>query len=87
MIVIPAQFGPPGMRALDELLDVAELHVVPAVAELVQIAFEAWQRFGKGRHPAGLNFGDCFAYATAIREGEALLFVGEDFSKTDVPEA
>ena len=44
----------------------------------------AWRRFGKGRHGAGLNFGDCFAYALATTSGEPLLFKGDDFSKTDV---
>ena len=56
-------------------------------AELVQTAFDAWQRFGKGQHPAGLNFGDCFAYALAMRRGDALLFKGQDFSQTDVLQA
>lgn len=84
MIVISARLGPPGVQALGELLDAAAVQVVPADAQLVQIAFDAWQRFGKGQHPAGLNFGDCFAYALAVRRGDALLFKGQDFSQTDV---
>jgi ribonuclease VapC len=47
-------------------------------------AVEAWLRFGKGRHPAGLNFGDCLSYATARLAGQPLLCTGEDFSKTDI---
>jgi len=50
----------------------------------VEIARLAWRRFGKGRHPAGLNYGDCFSYALALTRGEPLLFKGEDFAKTDV---
>lgn len=49
-----------------------------------KLAVEAWSRYGKGRHPAGLNFGDCFAYALAKSRGAALLYKGDDFSKTDV---
>jgi ribonuclease VapC len=87
MMVISARLGPTGVQALGELLDAAEVLVVPADADLVQTAFAAWQRFGRGQHPAGLNFGDCFAYALAMRRGEALLFKGLDFSQTDVPQA
>ena len=84
MMVIAARLGPPGAPALRDLLDAAEVLIAPADADLVQTAFDAWQRFGKGLHPAGLNFGDCFAYALATRRGEALLFKGNDFSQTDV---
>lgn len=84
MMVISARLGRVGVQALSELLGAADVQVEPADAELVQTAFDAWLRFGKGRHPAGLNFGDCFAYALATRRGEALLFKGNDFSQTDV---
>lgn len=84
MMVISARLGPAGVQALGELLAAAEVQVAPADAELVQTAFDAWQRFGKGQHPAGLNFGDCFAYALALRRGDALLSKGNDFSQTDV---
>ena len=87
MMLISARLGPPGVQALGELLDAAAVQVAPADAELVQTAFDAWQRFGKGQHPAGLNFGDCFAYALAMRRGDALLFKGQNFSQTDVPQA
>lgn len=87
MMVVSTRLGPPGVPALRELLDAAAVQVAPADAELVQTAFEAWQRFGKGQHPAGLNFGDCFSYALTMRRGDALLFKGNDFSQTDVPQA
>jgi ribonuclease VapC len=61
--------------------------MVQAVAvdeEQVQLARAAWRRYGKGRHPAGLNFGDLFAYALARASGEELLFKGDDFAKTDI---
>ncbi len=48
---------------------------------------QAWRRFGKGRHPAALNFGDCFAYALAQVSGELLLYRGDDFARTDIPAA
>ncbi len=51
---------------------------------MAQLAFAAWVRFGKGRHPAALNFGDCFSYALAKLRDEPLLFKGDDFSKTDL---
>lgn len=87
MMVISARLGPPGMTALRELLEAAEVLIAPADAELVQTAFDAWRRFGKGKHPASLNFGDCFAYALALRRGDVLLFKGNDFSHTDVQQA
>jgi ribonuclease VapC len=58
--------------------------VVPVDQDQAEIARAAWRRFGKGRHPAGLNFGDCFAYALAKHRGMALLFDGDDFSRTDI---
>ena len=72
---------------IDSSAPVSALQIAPADAELVQTAFGAWQRFGKGQHRAGLNFGDCFAYALAMRRGDALLFKGDDFAHTDVPQA
>ncbi len=84
MIVITTRLGGPGVQALSELLDAADVQVEPADAELAQTAFEAWQRFGKGRHPAGLDFGDCFAYALASRRSDVLLFKGDDFSWTGI---
>jgi ribonuclease VapC len=75
----------PSARAA--LLHRAEVQTVPVDREQVQIARSAWRRYGKGRHPAGLNFGDCFAYALAAASGEPLVFTGEDFRRTDIPAA
>jgi ribonuclease VapC len=61
------------------------VQVVPVDSEQVEIARSAWRRYGKGRHAAGLNFGDCFAYALAAASGEPLLFAGEDFTRTGIP--
>lgn len=58
--------------------------IVNVTAEHVEIARDAFRRFGEGRHPAALNFGDCFAYALASALGESPLFVGNDFAQTDV---
>ena len=87
MMVTMARLGRPGVLALAELLDAAGVQIEPADAGLAETAFDAWLRFGKGRHRAGLNFGDCFAYALATRRGEALLFKGDDFAHTDVRRA
>jgi ribonuclease VapC len=72
---------------LDDLLRTIRPEIVAFTAEHAQIARDGWRRFGKGRHPAGLNLGDCFAYALAKSRGEPLLFKGDDFSKTDVKAA
>jgi ribonuclease VapC len=64
-----------------------KVEVVPFTAEHAQVALDAWRRYGKGRHPAGLNLGDCFAYALAVARDEPLLFKGEDFALTDVKAA
>ncbi|MDP2298681.1 MAG: type II toxin-antitoxin system VapC family toxin [Pseudolabrys sp.] len=69
---------------LDRLLDEFEVVVVPFTDHHAMIAREAFIRYGKGRHPAGLNFGDCASYALAIAEAEPLLFKGTDFGATDV---
>jgi ribonuclease VapC len=77
-----------GMRdRLDALLSKAEAEIVPFTAEHAALARDAWRRYGKGRHPAGLNLGDCFAYALAVARDEPLLFKGGDFSLTDVKAA
>jgi ribonuclease VapC len=83
-LVIEAQKGEPGGRELDLLIHKAEIAVVPVDTEHVAEARRAFRRFGKGRHAAGLNFGDLFAYALARISGEPLLFKGDDFTKTDV---
>lgn len=72
-------------RLLDRFIERAGIEIVSVSAEQAQIARQAYLDFGKGRHPACLNFGDCFAYALVRLTGEPLLFKGDDFSKTDIP--
>lgn len=83
-LVIESRYGPDGGRELDLLIAKAGLSVEPVTAQQAEIAREAWRRFGKGRHAAGLNFGDCFSYALAKVTGEPLLFKGTDFTQTDL---
>jgi ribonuclease VapC len=83
-IVIEARKGSPGTQLLDELLARVGMQIVPVEGEHANEAIVCWRRFGKGRHRAGLNYGDTFAYALARRLGSALLFVGDDFAATDV---
>lgn len=83
-IVIEARYGDAGGRELDQWLLSMDAEIVPVDAALVDDARRAWRMFGKGRHPAGLNFGDCFSYALAKSRAEVLLFKGNDFGKTDV---
>ena len=71
-------------QRFDELLTRWAIEIVPFDEALSDLAFGAYRRFGKGRHPAGLNMGDCAAYALATSRGWPLLFKGEDFSQTDV---
>ena len=72
---------------LDRFVERAPIELEPVTADHAQRARRAWRRFGKGNHPAGLNFGDCFAYALAEATREPLLFKGEDFARTDVDAA
>ena len=72
---------------LDLVMERTPIELVPVTVEQAQIARMAWRRFGKGNHPAGLNFGDCFAYALAESTGEPLLFKGGDFALTDIEAA
>jgi ribonuclease VapC len=83
-IVAQARLGPEGHALLTELLDGLQVTIVPFDEGLARLAHDGWLRFGRGRHPAGLNLGDCFAYALAKQCGEPLLFKGEDFARTDV---
>ncbi len=83
-IVIESATGEAGGRELDLLLHRAGIEVVPVDAEQAELARSAYRRYGKGRHAASLNYGDCFSYALAIATGEPLLFKGDDFSATDV---
>ena len=86
-MVVHGRFGPQGVAELNMLLRVTEVEPVPFTIEQLPMALEAYRRFGKGKHPAGLNFGDCFSYALARATGEPLLFKGDDFSQTDVNRA
>lgn len=86
-IVIEAKLGEAGGGELDLWLFKLKAEIVPVTAEQVEVARDAFRKFGKGRHKAGLNFGDCFAYALAMERGEPLLFKGDDFAKTDVARA
>jgi ribonuclease VapC len=83
-IVIEARVGEVGGRELDRLVQKADVEVVAVDAEQAELARHAYREFGKGRHAAGLNYGDCFSYALAHSRGEPLLFKGGDFAKTDV---
>ena len=83
-IVIESKLGEAGGRELDLLLHRAAVDVVAVDEEQAALARSAWRRFGKRRHVAGLNYGDCFAYALAVRRDEPLLFKGDDFAATDV---
>ena len=86
-LVVEARKGEGGRADLGLFLVEAGIEVQPVTAEQAAIACDAFRRFGKGRHPAGLNFGDVFAYALAKASGEPLLFKGGDFSGTDLPSA
>lgn len=83
-IVLEARRGEAAGREFDLFVVRANLDVVSVDAEQVEIARSAWRKYGKGRHPAALNFGDCFAYALAKSSGEPLLAKGADFARTDV---
>lgn len=83
-MILESRHGAEGVRALDRLLSAAGIVIVPVDAAQAYGAREAFRAYGKGRHAAGLNFGDCFAYALAKASGEALLFKGDDFSQTDL---
>lgn len=83
-IVLLARKGPAGVRELDLLTHAADLTVVGFDEEQVGIARRAYETYGKGRHPAGLNLGDCTSYALARTSGEPLLCKGSDFPQTDL---
>ena len=86
-MVLEGRRGTPAGQALDDYLAASNIDLVPVTLEQAQAARRAWRRFGKGNHPAGLNFGDCFAYALAEVTREPLLFKGRDFELTDIEAA
>ena len=75
------------LREVEAYIRPLDIAVIAIEADLARDAVDAYQRFGKGRHPAALNFGDCFAYAAARRLGVPLLYKGDDFSLTDMEPA
>jgi len=83
-IVVEARKGEAGGRELDLLLHRAQIEIVAMTADQAELARTAWRKYGRGNHPAGLNIGDCCAYALAKYSGESLLFKGNDFSQTDI---
>lgn len=86
-LVIETRLGEAGGRELDLFLHRADIEVMPVDLDQAEIARRAFRTYGRGRHSAGLNFGDCFAYALAKTTGEPLLFKGDDFGRTDVAAA
>ena len=85
-LVVEGRGGRQAGDALDEFLAVAGIAAAPISTDQLEVAREAWRRYGKG-NPAALNFGDCFAYALARAENEPLLFKGNDFAQTDIAAA
>jgi ribonuclease VapC len=86
-VVMLSRFGEAGLADLESLLTETSVEIVPLTSVQAKLAIDAFRRYGKGRHPAGLNFGDCFSYALAKATGEPLLFKGDDFSQTDIKRA
>ncbi len=86
-LVVTRRFDYRGKELLARWLERYDVTVAPFEILHREVAAEAFLRYGKGRHPAALNFGDCMTYATARVAGEPLLFVGDDFAKTDIPPA
>lgn len=83
-VVVTRREADLGRTALERFLQETNTEIVPVDADQVRLAWAAFEAYGKGRHPAALNFGDCFAYALARQRGLPLLFKGADFSRTDV---
>lgn len=86
-MVLVSRRGEHALAEIDLWLTKIAADVIAVDADLVDVATQAWLTYGKGRHPAGLNFADCFSYALAKRSDEPLLFIGDDFSKTDIQAA
>jgi ribonuclease VapC len=86
-VVILSRFGEAGLSDLESVLIDTSVEIMPFTGVQAKLAIDAFRRYGKGRHPAGLNFGDCLSYALAKATGEPLLFKGDDFSQTDIKRA
>ena len=83
-MVMQSRFGAEGIQRLDMLLESARIEVMAVDLDQARLARRAFVDFGKGRHPAGLNYGDCFTYALARQLGEPLLCKGDDFAQTNL---
>lgn len=87
-IVVLTRFGPLASNAVDAFVLHASIQIEPVTADIAEIAFDAFRRYGRGSgHPAKLNYGDCFSYALARKKAAALLFKGGDFAHTDIKPA
>lgn len=84
LVVLERRRVPEGVLRLDLLLNGSGAQVLPFDAAQARVAHEAFRRYGKGRHPAGLNLGDCLSYAAAEARGARRLYVGDDFAQTDL---
>jgi ribonuclease VapC len=83
-MIIESRYGSDGVRDLDLLIAKAQIALEAVDVDQAHLARQAFRQYGKGRHPAGLNFGDCFSYALARARAEPLLFKGKDFAHTDI---
>jgi ribonuclease VapC len=83
-IVMEARFGAAGRHQLLLFLNRAGVKIEAVDSEQADLALDGYRRFGKGNHPAGLNYGDCFSYALSVQTDEPLLYKGTDFDKTDI---
>ncbi|MER8523537.1 type II toxin-antitoxin system VapC family toxin [Mesorhizobium sp. M1076] len=86
-MVLVSRRGEHVLAEIDLWLRKIEADIIPVDSELVDLATQGWLTYGKGHHPAALNFADCFSYALAKRADEPLLFIGKDFSQTDIEAA
>jgi ribonuclease VapC len=83
-MVMMSRWGARGHTLLARFLQYNNIKTIPFTEQHTELALDAFSRFGKGRHPAGLNMGDCLTYAVAADSGEPLLYVGNDFPRTDL---
>ncbi len=83
-IVAEARLGPSGASLVQRVIREAQIAIIDVTGETALDAIDGWRTFGKGRHPAALNLGDCFTYALALRRDAAVLCTGRDFSRTDL---
>jgi ribonuclease VapC len=83
-MVLSPRLGKDSRRLLNGLLRKMDVEIIPFTEEHYEVAVDAFERFGKGRHPAALNFGDCLTYAVARLSGLPLLYTGNDFARTDL---